>query len=555
LVAGAVHAQVLQDYFTNRVTLTSLTGQLLQNNSNATFEVDEPRHAGKVGGHSLWLSWVATTNGIATFKTEASGFDTLLAVYQASDTNSTSFADLREVARADDSDGLERESKVRFGVVPGQRYEIAVDGYFGAVGQVALQWELEGLSGPPPLILNTLADRTVNLGDTVELSFNVTNAAAGDLKWYRNDTSLDHQNATNLVIANFGPADVGRYSLRIDVPDGDNFYSVPVHVQINTDGAVDALAQAKLLDAPGSPLLGEAGGALPGAGLRPLEGSGVVRGYNGTQIFSTTYAVTDTNEPVHCGIFGGKAYWLLYQPPANGTITLDTLGSSYDTVMETYTYNGTLTGYQDLISLDCANDSFPTNNAARIVLPVTASRQYLIAVDGVAGATGTAWLNYNLNTNLPPTPPTLTSNPPPQIVTTGATVVLTAPVTGAGPLVFKWWRNGVLLSGQTSANLLLNAGTNTGLGEYSFTATNDLGSVSGAFALKTVVPPTLTLVPISNGLQIQFHALAGQQYTLEETTDLRAGWTAWPGAFVGNGMTNLFNVANAGTKFYRLRVE
>ena len=49
-------AQSLQDYFTNRLTITNLTGEITQNNSNATVEAGEPLHGGKPGGHSLWIS-------------------------------------------------------------------------------------------------------------------------------------------------------------------------------------------------------------------------------------------------------------------------------------------------------------------------------------------------------------------------------------------------------------------------------------------------------------------------------------------------------------------
>jgi hypothetical protein len=306
-----------------------------------------------------------------------------------------------------------------------------------------------------------------------------------------------------------------------------------------------------LLDASSTPLVGS-------SGTKSANGQkdfGVVRGYNGSQIFDTTYAVTDTNEPVHCNVSSGKSYWLLYQPPTNGTIALDTLGSSYDTVMEAYTYNGALTGYSNLISLDCANNSFPSNNAAQILLPVAKSRQYLLVVAGVNGASGTAWLNYKLDTNQPPQPPTLASTPQPRIVAAGSTVMLTASVNGAPPLFYSWRKNGVLLTNQTSPVLLLTGVVPSQSGDYTFTVTNDIGSVSGTFALKVVVPPWCALAPIPAGMQLSFPTLVNQLYTIEESTNLQTPWLAWPGGFVGNGLTNYFNVPNIGNKFYRIRIE
>ena len=552
-LSATTSAQTLQDTFTNRQTISSVSGQLLQNNSTATLEPNEPRHGGKPGGHSLWISWLAPTNGIIRFKTETSTFDTLLSAYKFTTTNETTFADLREVARADDSEGLDFESEIEFGVIAGERYEIAVDGYFGAVGMVDFRWTFTTLPAAPPQIFNLLNDYAVNIGDPVSLTFNVTNPVAGTYKWLLNGNEISGATSTTLSIASFSPGDVGHYKLRINLGGGVQFFSVPVELQINTEGSATTLAQGKVFDAPATPLIGSSGG---GAGfLRRLLTPGVVRGYNGSQVFNTTFAVVDPSEPPHCGVNSSKSYWLVYQPPVNGTVTLDTLGSAYDTVMETYTSNGTPTGYQDFISLDCANDSFTTNTASRIILPVAKTRQYYIVVAGVNGASGTAWINYKLNTNQPPLAPSLTSTPQPQTVAAGSTVAFTAPVSGALPMFFTWRKDNVLLPGKTSAALVLTNVNPTQNGSYAFTVTNDMGSATGTFVLKVVVPTQCRLTPIPNGLQLSYSTLVGQTYTTEESTNLRLGWTPWPGSFVGNGLTNYFNILNLGTRFFRVRVE
>jgi hypothetical protein len=288
-----------------------------------------------------------------------------------------------------------------------------------------------------------------------------------------------------------------------------------------------------------------------------VQNIGVVRGYNGSQIFNTFYATADPSEPTHCNVIGGSSYWLIYQPPTNGTLTLNTLGSTYDTVLETYTYNGNLAGYQDLISLACDNNGYGTNGPSRVQIPVVKSRQYIVSVDGVNAAFGTAWLNYSLNTNAnaQPQPPTLIGSPQPLTVAAGSTIALTAPVTGSVPMAFTWRKDNVLMQGQSAPSVLLANVTNTHSGNYSFAVTNDLGGVSGNFALKVVVPPQCGLTRIPNGMQLSYPTIVGQTYTVEESTNLLSGWTAWPGSFVGNGLTNFFNVWNSGTKFYRVRVE
>ena len=564
MFATVARGQSLQDLFTNRETVITAIGRLEQINHPASVEAGEPKHGGKVGGHSLWISWVAPTNGVVEFETTTSGFDTLLAAYQSTTTNEPTFADLREVARADDSEGFNEESEIEFGVFAGERYEIAVDGYFGAVGKVELSWKFEALPAPPAKVLGTPPDRSVNLGETVALQVTVTNAAGSQFKWYFNGNEIPAAASTNLVIANFQATNVGRYKFRV-FSQGSRYYAIPTEIQINTDGSSNTLAQPKFRDTPATPLIGGndggGGGSLRvlsqtarGGGITTMD-VGVVRGYNGSQIFNTTYAVTSPLEPPHCGVVGSTSYWLLYQPPTNGTLTLNTVGSTYDTVLETYTYNGALTGYQDLITLACANDSFGTNGPAQVQIPVVKSRQYILSVAGVNAAFGTAWLNYRLNTNAPPQPPTLTSSPQPRTVAAGSTVTLTAPVTGSVPMAFTWRKDNLLVSGQTAPALVLAAVTNTHTGNYTFTVTNDLGSVTGTFALRVVVPPQCTLTRIPDGMQLSYPTLTGQIYTTEESTNLLTGWTAWPGSFVGNGLTNFFTVGNSGTKFYRVRVE
>src|SRR5262249_35131033 len=180
--------------------------------------------------------------------------------------------------------------------------------------------------------------------------------------------------------------------------------------------------------------------------LGPLD---LIRGYNGSQIFDTTYATVDPAEPPHCASSNGISYWLAYQPPTNGLLTLDTLNSTYDTVMELYTYNGTLTGYSDLISLSCDDNSGGPGGAARLVTEVLPSRQYILVIQGVNGARGRATLNYSLNTNLSPQAPTLLAEPTPRAVSAGSDVTLGPTLTGTLPMKFSWKKNTTLMSDKT----------------------------------------------------------------------------------------------------------
>src|ERR1051325_217102 len=60
--------------------------------------------------------------------------------------------------------------------------------------------------------------------------------------------------------------------------------------------------------------------------------SPTVTGYNGTQTFVTSPG-KDPDEPNACSVVGGSSYWFTYKPPTNGVVSIDTAGSSFDTVL------------------------------------------------------------------------------------------------------------------------------------------------------------------------------------------------------------------------------
>jgi len=561
-LADYCHAQAFEDYFTNRETFTAASGSLTGNNSIATVEPGEPLHAGKPGGHSLWISWVAPTNGVARFKTEASSFDTLLAAYYFNSTNDTTFDKLIVAARDDDSEELgDRESEIDFGVTAGHRYEIAVDGYYGAVGGIELQWSMNITTNPPPTILSTTPDTTLKIGDPITLLVALTNVPNGTrFQWFFNGAELLNQNSTNLVISSMQVTNVGRYKLQIDLGSGVTFFSSSTELQINTEGAT-ALAQGKLPDAPGTELVGSDGTLIVSRLIRSAilaatspQAIGVVRGYTGTQIFNTTYATTDPTEPRHCSLTGGYSYWLGYQPPTNGTVTLDTVGSTYDTVLEVYSYNVPPTTYDNLISLTC--DHASVVGGSRVQLAVTKSRQYVVVVAGVNGAQGTAYLNYNLNTNQLPQPPAVVSAPQTLVVSNGADALLVPPITGTPPMHFFWSTNSAPMTNGYSPYLLMPHVTPAQTADYSVLVTNDLGKAIATMPLHVVVPPGCSLVQtVSNTLQMAFPTQSGLSYTIEEAADLRGPWFPLGQTFIGSGQTATVDLPITTNGYFRVSVQ
>jgi hypothetical protein len=495
----------LADLFADRPSSNDSSGSARGNNSGASVEPFEPRHGGKVGGRSVWMSWTAPASGIATFETTGSSFDTLLSVYSldAGNPDKPALDRLRDVARADDN-GSGLDSMVQFGVRAGQTYEIAVDGFRGASGEIRLRWDLLALERPPPVILQVPPDRALRTGDPVVLTVDIQAGDDVKLAWFFNGNELfGVDSGATLTIPSFHAGNVGRYQLRITA-DSVRFFSTPIELQINSEGEIATLARDKLFDAIDSPLIGrgddpEGRGALARpstANSRRLAAIGVSRGYNGVQIFNTLYAAREPDEPAHCGVSGGASYWLAYQAPASGSLVLDTQGSSFDTVLAVYTYEEPLTGFSSLVPVACDNNSGPDGLTSRLSFETVAGRPYLMVVDGVNGARGSAHLNYRLTTVAPPSPPILLQSPAPLTVVQGQPAAFEVRVDGSPPLAFQWFKDGSPLDGATLASLTFAAVQPSDAAAYSVRVSNAAGALTSApVALSVLIPPSLLQSP------------------------------------------------------------
>jgi hypothetical protein len=126
------------DDFSARRIVSNRIETAIDSNRCATKEGGEPRHVGNNGGSSIWYQWTAPYSGPVVITTDGSSFDTLLAVYRGSNVN-----DLTLVANNDDG-GEGVASRVTFAASSNTVYQIAVDGYSGAEGGVALNVNPDG---------------------------------------------------------------------------------------------------------------------------------------------------------------------------------------------------------------------------------------------------------------------------------------------------------------------------------------------------------------------------------------------------------------------------
>jgi hypothetical protein len=140
------------DNFANAQTVSGSSGTVNGNSVFGTRETGEPTNpTGTGGGKSIWYKWTAPGTGQATFDTNGSSYDTILAVYQGSTVNAlTHLASNDDISPLNDPPPRNIQSRVMFSVTAGQIYRIQVDGFDGEEGNVVLNWTAPGAATPTP---------------------------------------------------------------------------------------------------------------------------------------------------------------------------------------------------------------------------------------------------------------------------------------------------------------------------------------------------------------------------------------------------------------------
>jgi hypothetical protein len=323
----------------------------------------------------------------------------VLAVYRG-----TSFGTLTRVVSDDESGGF-HTSRVLFNVQKGVEYQFVVDSYAKKLGGLfTFSWHFVPSLCPLPENILPPVSQALKPGGNLELCATWThpgNCALG-LQWHLDGEPVPGATNACLVLSNVSAEAVGQYTLRVASADW-TYWTVPAEVQLNTEGS-SALARNRLEDARGSALVGVIEEGFK-AGKSMKSGAPLASGYSGSQVFKT-YPGKDPAEPDACGVAGGASYWFEYTPPEEGTLFLNTDGSTFDTVLAIYTDNGLNLGYASLVELACDNNSGTNGRTSALQVPVKRGTNYFIMVDGVNGASGRVSLNYRLDT-----PPKLSTIP------------------------------------------------------------------------------------------------------------------------------------------------
>jgi hypothetical protein len=153
---------------------------------------------------------------------------------------------------------------------------------------------------------------------------------------------------------------------------------------------------------------------------------------------SNLNASNETGETNHAGNAGGRSVWFSWTAPGAGKATIDTIGSSFNTLLAVYT-NSSLA----LLESVASSSGSGTNGSSRVTFNAAPGTQYQIAVDGFNGSSGNIYLNLIFTLQ---GAPTITNQPVDKTVTNGNSATFTIEATGNAPLRYQWMKDGLSLT-------------------------------------------------------------------------------------------------------------
>ncbi len=413
VAVGGILLNVMQapdnDYFASRLSFPAGVARVRDNNVGTTKEPGERNHAFNAGGKSVWWSWVAPSNGLYLLDTAGSSFDTLLAVYTGSALNGLTLIGEHDGDPADNF----FVSRVQFQAVAGTEYQFAVDGYQGAAGDVVLNLAAVVPGGTGVAANDNFVQRIAFLGQTNQVTAATTNAtkesgepnhagnAGGHSVWWSwiapisGPATLSTTNSSfDTTLAVYTGTTLASLSLVAENDDLNASFGVyqssvtfpavaGVVYQIAVDGHGDAAGMVILtLSQPTPEVVG---------GNDLFVNRFPITGQTNTVMGANTNATKEAGEPDHAGDQGGRSIWWRWVAPASTPVTIDTAGSSFDTLLGVYT--GTEVNALALVAADHQGSV----NGSTVTFLAVAGVEYAIAVDGhhdgTAPARGVVMLN------------------------------------------------------------------------------------------------------------------------------------------------------------------
>jgi hypothetical protein len=207
----------------------------------------------------------------------------------------------------------------------------------------------------PALILSQPQSRTVTVNGNVSFSVTAMGTAPLFYQWRKNDTAITGATNTSYSILNAQTNDAGAYS-------------VVVSNAVNTITSSNAILFVNSSGGPPNDL---------------FANRSLITGLTNTVTGSNLNGTKEAGEPNHAGNSGGKSVWWSWTAPANRTVTVDTIGSSFDTLLAVYTGNAV-----SALTQIASDDDGGGDGTSKLTFSAIVGTSYQIAVDGYGGAGG-----------------------------------------------------------------------------------------------------------------------------------------------------------------------
>jgi hypothetical protein len=345
-------------------------------------------------------------------------------------------------------------------------YSVIVSNPYGSVASAAANLTVI----QPPMVESQPASASVALQSSVMFCVSVSGDPLLRFQWRKNGVNIP--NATNQCFT----------IEHVQVADGGN-YSVVIENDIGA--VVSAPAQLTVL------LPQVTGGDAFTNRITISQNC-----FSGTNFGATS----QPGEPRHAGKPGGRSIWYRWFAPTNGIAIFETTGSSFDTLLAVYT--GSDVAALAPIASDEDNGGFLNS---RVRFNAVTNVEYLIAVDGYAGAQGTFAICWRLEP-APALLPVIMTQPVSQTVLLNGMATFSVVATSTAPgLSFQWFFNNAPLPGKTNAFLNLTtvlpehvglykvAVSNSFVGLFSDNAILEIGPVAGVQSVDKL--PDLSVPP------------------------------------------------------------
>lgn len=219
-----------------------------------------------------------------------------------------------------------------------------------------------------------------------------------------------------------------------------------------------------------------------------VEGPLTLKGHN-------TNATKEAGEPNHGDNPGGSSVWWRWTAPAQGTMTLETRGSYYDTTLGVY-FGSNVSALTTIASNDDINSGII--QASFVSFTAIRDTTYYIGIDGWDRDTGGITLTLNFTPSASVIP--FIISPPASVVALqGGNATFAVTAEGASPLSYQWSFNHAAINGATNFTYTLAGVSSVNVGQYRVTVSNAVGSVTSNPATLTVTTPAPPPPPTGGG--------------------------------------------------------